>query len=104
LLSDQRIGALSGLKSLKTLDLRANPLTDRSVETLAEFKNLRILDLTDTMVTDGGLAKLRGNSAVLSVWPSQATYSAGAFLVPTHALCNTLLYKLDPANPQIHLW
>ncbi len=59
LINDQGIAQLSGLKSLRVIDLRLSPLvTDAAMATLAAMPELRAVRLSGVNVTDAGLAKL----------------------------------------------
>jgi len=59
LIGDDGITQLSGLKSLKTIDLRVAPMvTDASMQTLAAMPELRAVRLVGGNVTDAGVAVL----------------------------------------------
>jgi internalin A len=59
LISDAGLAQLTGLKSLKVIDLRLCPLvTDAAMDTLASMPNLRAVRLSGTNVTDTGVAAL----------------------------------------------
>lgn len=59
LIGDDGIAQLSGLKSLKAIDLRVAPMvTDASMQTLAAMPELRAVRLVGGNVTDAGVAVL----------------------------------------------
>ncbi|MCH5375535.1 MAG: hypothetical protein JJ992_16315, partial [Planctomycetes bacterium] len=59
LINDAGIAQLSGLKSLKAIDLRVSPLiTDQAMETLAAMPELRAVRLSGVNVTDAGIETL----------------------------------------------
>ena len=59
LIGDEGIGQLTGLKSLKTIDLRVAPMvSDASMQSLAAMPQLRAVRLIGGNVTDAGIATL----------------------------------------------
>ncbi len=59
---DGRLGVLLRsplIHRLRHLDLRNNPITDRSVEGLCDARNLHVLELDGTRLTTSGVATLR---------------------------------------------
>ena len=58
-ITDAGLAHLSGMKSLRTLDLRGGKITDASLDNLSGLSGLRNLWLKNTTVTDAGIAKLK---------------------------------------------
>jgi hypothetical protein len=48
------------MKSLRTLYLNGNPLTDDGLDLLCGSNSIRFLDINETKVTGAGLLKLKG--------------------------------------------
>ena len=57
-ITDRAIRPLASMPSLKTLDLRGNPLTDAAVEWLVGCPSLRLLDVRGTRMTAEGVRRL----------------------------------------------
>jgi serine/threonine protein kinase len=66
-MSDRDVARLSGLSQLRSLDLRKNPLTDRSIQLLANHRSLRWLYLGQTKISDQGLSRLSALSKLESL-------------------------------------
>lgn len=59
-ITGQELARLAGLRDLKMLDLRDNPIDDAALERLAAFQRLEWLILDRTKITSAGLVHLAG--------------------------------------------
>jgi len=64
--------------NLRSLDLSHTAITSVGVQKLSKLERLQILNLTETDVDDSGLASLRHNSALKSLYLFGTRSSAGA--------------------------
>lgn len=57
-ISDESLGQIKNIDSLRTLDLTGTKISDRGLSFIGRMKNLEVLLLNGTQVTDNGVANL----------------------------------------------
>jgi hypothetical protein len=67
-LTDRQLGMFADrFKSLVCLELGANPITDTGLKSLTGLESLRMLDVSDTLITGDGFAQLKSLPALSSL-------------------------------------
>lgn len=66
--TDQGVAHLSKLRNLKSIHLDSSRVTDESLRLLAKLPSLERLALQQNHFTDQGLAYLKGNATIRSLW------------------------------------
>ncbi len=69
--TNEQLGFLKGLKSLKFLLLSDTSVTDACLVNMSELKGLWVLDLAGTKITGSGFANLRGLNSLRSLMLSR---------------------------------